>query len=123
FEQTHAFYDSRTDQTTENPNPFGVVGLLPNRRADSFATKLNDGDVMAYPFGADLGQTWFSLQNGAFVGNVPAGKVAGEVMTLEMAMGFHEPFDTSAARIWDIPVLAYVYEWKGSVLPPSEDEE
>ena len=123
FEQTHEFYDSRTNQTTSNPNPFGVVGLLPNRRADSFSTKLNAGDVMAYPFGADLDQTWFTLQGNAFVGNIPPGKVAGEVMTLEMAMGFHEPFDTSAARIWDIPVLAYVYEWKGSVLPPSEDEE
>ena len=123
FEQTHAFYDSRTDQTTENPNPFGVVGLLPNRRADSFSTKLNDGDVMAYPFGVNLGQTFFSLQNGAFVGNVPPGKVAGEVMTLEMAMGFHEPFDTTAARVWDIPVLAYVYEWQGGTVPTGTGDD
>lgn len=123
FEQTHAFYDSRTDQTTSNPNPFAVVGFLPNRRPDSFSTKLSVGDVMAYPFGADLGQTWFTRQDSVFVGNVPSGKVAGEIMTLEMAMGFHEPFDTSTARIWDIPVLAYVYEWKGSALPPRDDEE
>ncbi len=123
FDQTHAFYDSQTDQTTENKTSFGVVGLLPNRRADSFTTKLNDGDVMTYPFGADLGQTWFSLQNGAFIGNVPPGKVAGEVMTLEMGLGFHEPYDSTVARVWEFPVIAYVYEWKGSVLPPSDEDE
>lgn len=123
FNQTHAFYDSRTNQTTENKNPIVVVGFLPNRRSDEFDTKLNAGDVMAYPFGADLGQTWFNLQNGVFVGNVPPGKVAGEVMTLEMAMGFHEPYDTTASRIWELPVLAYVYEWKGSALPAGNDED
>ena len=123
FDQTHAFYDSQTNQTTENKTPFGVVGFLPNRRADSFTTKLNDGDVMTYPFGADLGQTWFSLQNGTFIGNVPPGKVAGEVMTLEMGLGFHEPYDSTVARVWEFPVIAYVYEWKGGVIPPAEDEE
>lgn len=123
FNQEHEYYESRTNQTTTNLTPFGVVGFLPNRRADSFGTKLNDGDAIAYAFGSDLGQTWFSLQNGAFIGNIPPGKVAGEVITLEMALGFSEPYDSTRNRIWDIPVLAYVYEWKGSVLPPSEDEE
>lgn len=123
FNQTHSYYDSRTNQTSENPNPFGVVGLLPGRRANSFSSKINADDDMTYPFGADLSQTWFELQNGVFRGNVPPGKVAGEMITLELALGFHEAYDSKQSRVWELPVLAYIYEWKGGVIPPSDDED
>ena len=123
YSQTHSYYDSRTNETTENPNSLGVVGVLPGRRADSFSSKLNADDDMAYPFGADLSQTWFELKDGAFVGNVPPGNVAGEIITLELALGFYEAYDSTQSRVWELPVLAYVYEWKGGVIPPSDDQD
>jgi len=118
------FYDSGNNSSREFEGGLACAGFLPGTRSESFSTRENDSDLMAYPFGAGLQQIWFENADGFLQSSIPPGQTPGEMMTLELAFGVHEPYDTSQGRIWEIPVIAYLYEWKsGGVLPPESEEE
>ncbi|MHC1734918.1 MAG: hypothetical protein AB9921_04520 [Erysipelotrichaceae bacterium] len=121
--ETGTFYDSEKNTTEALSFKLASAGFLSGRRGDGFNTKINPNDTMAYPFGADLGQVWLELSDGQLVASVPPGTTAGEIMTLEMALGVHDAYDTTLSRIWEIPVIAYVYEWKGGTIPTPDDED
>lgn len=106
---------------THSMDGFSHAGFLRGLRPDSFS-KLHS-DQLAYAFGADIEETWFEYADGGLLSSAPQGERNGEILTLELVIGNPEPYDPTSLRLWIIPVIAHIYEWKSGALPPDDSED
>lgn len=123
FSERVTFFDSEKNTTEVLSYEIANAAFFSGRRGNSFDTKINPSDVMAYPYGANLGQIWLQRSNGQLISTIPPGTTAKEIMTLELVSTSYEPYDVTEQRLWSLPVIAYIYEWKGGSLPPTDDDE
>ncbi len=123
-EEEGTYYNSSDNSTIEYEASLACASFLKGLRPEKFSSKEYDTDTMAYAFGAGMGQTWFERSEGFLQSTAPQGQIDGEILTLELALGNNQPYDTDAGRPWEIPIISYQYEWKaGTIIPAGSQGE
>ena len=123
-EEEGTYYNSSDNSTIEYEASLACASFLKGLRPEKFSSKEYDTDTMAYAFGAGMGQTWFERSEGFLQSSAPQGQIDGEILTLELALGNNQPYDTGAGRPWEIPIISYQYEWKaGTIIPAGSQGE